>query len=72
MQTQAPAQANNRYAEADNRDWRTRSVQPPPNNEDKSWDNIREIKASNRQQEQASKQDQSSSQFASKAQVCSI
>lgn len=72
MQTQAPAQAqgNNRYAEADNRDWRARSVQPPPNNEDKSWDNIREVKASSRQQEQA--RDQSSSQFTSKAQVPSI
>ena len=39
MQAQAPAQtqAHNRYAEADNRDWRARSVQPPPANEEKSW-----------------------------------
>ncbi|CAO2035632.1 unnamed protein product [Urochloa humidicola] len=76
VQAQAPApaqtQAHNRYAEADNRDWRARSVQPPPANEEKSWDNIREAKeqyaSSGRQLEQANKQDQLGSQFASKAQ----
>ncbi|KAG2573102.1 eukaryotic translation initiation factor-like [Panicum virgatum] len=75
VQAQAPAQtqAHNRYAEADNRDWRARSVQPPPANEEKSWDNIREAKeayaSGGRHQEQVSRQDQLSSQFASKAQV---
>lgn len=72
-QAQAQAQAQNRYAETDNRDWRARSAQPPPANEEKSWDNIREAKeayaSSGRQQEQANRQDQLSSQFASKAQV---
>jgi translation initiation factor 4G len=75
VQAQAPAQtqAHNRYAETDNRDWRARSVQPPPANEEKSWDNIREAKeayaSGGRQQEQVNRQDQLSSQFASKAQV---
>lgn len=77
MQAQAPAQtqALNRYAETDNRDWRARTAQPPPANEEKSWDNIREAKeayaSSGRQLEQVNKQDQLSSQFASKAQVSS-
>lgn len=72
-QAQAQTQALNRYAETDNRDWRARSAQLPPANEEKSWDNIREAKeayaSSGRQQEQANRQDQLSSQFASKAQV---
>lgn len=72
-QTQTQAQAQNRYTETDNRDWRTRTVQPPPVHEEKSWDNIRENKelynSSGRQQEQFNRQDQLSSQFVSKAQV---
>jgi hypothetical protein len=72
-QVQGQTQAQNRYAETDNRDWRARSAQPPSANEEKSWDNIREAKeaytSSGRQQEQANRQDQLSSQFASKAQV---
>jgi len=71
-QVQGQTQAQNRYAETDNRDWRARSAQPPSANEEKSWDNIREAKeaytSSGRQQEQANRQDQLSSQFASKAQ----
>ncbi|KAL5675614.1 hypothetical protein ACJX0J_011745, partial [Zea mays] len=72
-QAQAQTQAQNRYAETDSRDWRARSAQLTPTNEEKSWDNIREAKeayaSSGRQQEQANRQDQLSSQFASKAQV---
>lgn len=72
-QDQIQTQALNRYAETDNRDWRARTAQPPPANEEKSWDNIREAKeayaSSGRQQEQVNRQDQLSSQFASKAQV---
>ncbi|XP_037486223.1 eukaryotic translation initiation factor [Triticum dicoccoides] len=74
LQTQAQpqVQAQNRFTETDNRDWRARTEKPPAPavQEEKSWDNIREVKeqynASGRQQEQFNRQDQSSSQ---KAQV---
>lgn len=71
-QTQTQVQAQNRFTETDNRDWRARTEKPPAPavQEEKSWDNIREVKeqynASGRQQEQFNRQDQSSSQ---KAQV---
>ena len=60
LQTQAQpqVQAQNRFTETDNRDWRARTEKPPAPavQEEKSWDNIREVKeqynASGRQQEQ--------------------
>jgi translation initiation factor 4G len=73
-ETQTQGQAQNRFTETDNRDWRARTEKPPAPavQEEKSWDNIRETKElynSGRKQEQFNKQDQMSSQFASKAQV---
>jgi hypothetical protein len=73
-ETQTQGQSQNRFTETDNRDWRARTEKPPAPavQEEKSWDNIRETKEmynSGRKQEQYNKQDQLSSQFASKAQV---
>jgi translation initiation factor 4G len=73
-ETQTQGQAQNRFTETDNRDWRARTEKPPAPvvQEEKSWDNIRETKElynSGRKQDQFNKQDQSSTQFASKAQV---
>ncbi|XP_047070639.1 eukaryotic translation initiation factor-like [Lolium rigidum] len=73
-ETQTQGQSQNRFTETDNRDWRARTEKPPAPavQEEKSWDNIRETKEmynSGRKQEQYNKQDQLSSQFASKAQA---
>ncbi|CAA7046368.1 unnamed protein product [Microthlaspi erraticum] len=45
----APVQSASRFTEPDSRDWRSRSAaQPPPSGEERSWDNIREVKESKR------------------------
>ena len=74
-ETQTQGQAQNRFTETDNRDWRARTEKPPAPavQEEKSWDNIREAKelynSTGRKQEQFNKQEQLSSQFASRPQV---
>ncbi|BAB08857.1 eukaryotic initiation factor 4, eIF4-like protein [Arabidopsis thaliana] len=41
-----PVQSASRFSEPDSRDWRSRSTQPPPSGEERSWDNLREAKDS--------------------------
>jgi translation initiation factor 4G len=69
-------QSYNRYAETDNRDWRSRIEQPVQTpaigGEEKSWDKFREAKESyisSGKQDQFNNQDKLSSQFSAKAQV---
>uniref|UniRef100_A0A0D9VI76 Eukaryotic initiation factor iso-4F subunit p82 n=1 Tax=Leersia perrieri TaxID=77586 RepID=A0A0D9VI76_9ORYZ len=69
-------QSYNRYVEADNRDWRSRSEQlaqtPAIVGEEKSWDSIHESKesyTSSGKQDQLNNQNKLSSQFSAKAQV---
>ncbi|XP_077221907.1 eukaryotic translation initiation factor-like isoform X2 [Tasmannia lanceolata] len=65
-------QSQSRYSEPDSRDWRGRSGPLPISGEEKSWETIREIREySNQRQHDASRQDQLSSQFSSKAQISS-
>ncbi|KAK6156627.1 hypothetical protein DH2020_010875 [Rehmannia glutinosa] len=64
-----PLQAQTRYSEPDNRDWRNRSAQFPAPAEERSWEAIRDRdfagRFDNRQQDvnQYNKQEQFSSQF---------
>ncbi|XP_056176787.1 eukaryotic translation initiation factor isoform X2 [Syzygium oleosum] len=80
VESNAPIQpqAQTRFSEPDNRDWRGRSAQLPTSGEERSWENIRENRDSSgrsdfRQQEtnQVNRQDQLNSQFA-RAQISSL
>ncbi|KAL9151111.1 hypothetical protein ABFS82_11G031600 [Erythranthe guttata] len=69
-ETNLPSQAQTRYSEPDNRDWRNRSAQLPAPVEERSWETIKDRDFSGRfdprQQDgnQYNKQDQMNSQFA--------
>lgn len=74
---QVPSQAERRFSEPDNREWRGRPAQLPASADERSWENIRENRDFNsrfdsREQDgnQFSQQDQLSSQFSS-AQISS-
>jgi translation initiation factor 4G len=59
-----PVQSASRFSEPDSRDWRSRSTQPPPSGEERSWDNLREAKDSRYvEASQYNRQDQPNSQF---------
>ncbi|KAJ1410334.1 MIF4G-like, type 3 [Sesbania bispinosa] len=72
-----PHQLQNRYSEPDNRDWRGRSGQLPPNPDERSWENLRDNRelgnrfdSRNQDASQVNRQDQLNSQFA-RAQISS-
>lgn len=68
---QAPVQSPSRFSEPDSRDWRSRSAQPPPAGEERSWENLREARDSRYvEASQYNRQDQLNSQF-SRAQISS-
>ncbi|CAL9244015.1 unnamed protein product [Arabidopsis halleri] len=59
-----PVQSASRFSEPDSRDWRSRSTQPPPSGEERSWDNLREARDSRYvEASQYNRQDQPNSQF---------